>query len=329
MLMLRELASIGRNLIKVLGFFYAPLLTVLALLHYPYNTDPSISRPRAAVVRNDAQKFYETAYQANTGSTDPDSLYVQVEKEAAQFLRVRERVEGFVKHYDLSKRKVLEVGSGTGSLQDIVSDYTGLDIASNVTRYYHRPFVVASATDMPFADNTFDAIWTIWVLEHIPEPERALMEMRRVLKPGGILLLHPAWNCPTWLGQGYEVRPYRHFGLGGKIIKASIPFRKTAPLVLSSMVPIRVIRLAHYEFSGENTRLRFRALEPNYDRYWTNDSDAAVSVDSFEAMMWFRSRGDECLSCGSARHELFEFPESLVVQIRKEPKSHTNTQARQ
>jgi len=45
-------------------------------------------------------------------------------------------------------------------------------------------------------------------------------------------------------------------------------------------------------FLSKNEPLRFRALNPNYEVYWQRDSDAAVSVDSFET------------SCGSAAAEM-------------------------
>lgn len=45
------------------------------------------------------------------------------------------------------------------------------------------------ATRLPFADATFDAAIALSVLEHIPDIERAVAELHRVLKPGGRLLL--------------------------------------------------------------------------------------------------------------------------------------------
>lgn len=116
-------------------------------------------------------------------------------------------VTRFVKVHSLENKRILDVGAGRGYLQDVVHDYTGLDISPTVQRFYHKPFVLASATAMPFKDGEFDALWTIWVLEHIPNPESALHEMRRVVKPGGLLLLAPAWFCPTWAAEGYPVRP--------------------------------------------------------------------------------------------------------------------------
>lgn len=61
---------------------------------------------------------------------------------------------------------------------------------------------------MPFPDNSFDAAWSIWVLEHVPNPESALAKMRRVVKPGGLIYLMRAWLCTNWAAQGYSVRPF-------------------------------------------------------------------------------------------------------------------------
>ncbi|MEP6917900.1 MAG: class I SAM-dependent methyltransferase [Acidobacteriota bacterium] len=44
---------------------------------------------------------------------------------------------------------------------------------------------VGDVRDLPFADNTFDAIYSMGTIEHFDETERAVAEMARVLKPGG------------------------------------------------------------------------------------------------------------------------------------------------
>jgi len=40
---------------------------------------------------------------------------------------------------------------------------------------------------LPFDDNSFDVVYTVTVLQELPDKNRALKEMKRVLKPGGIL----------------------------------------------------------------------------------------------------------------------------------------------
>lgn len=133
--------------------------------------------------------------------------------------------------------------------------------------------------------------------EHMPNPEQAFREARLVTRDKGVLFLWPAWNCTPRAADGYEVRPYSDFGLRGKIIKASIPLRTSAPVIAMSLIPIRIVRNFVARFGP--TRLRYRRLNPNYDKYRAADSDAVNSIDVQEAMLWFRSRGDERFNCDS------------------------------
>ncbi len=71
--------------------------------------------------------------------------------------------------YKLKNKKVLEIGSGNGRFQDVVDDYTGIDVAGNLQRFYHKPFfVIDDSQHYPFADETFDFVFTHAVFEHIP-----------------------------------------------------------------------------------------------------------------------------------------------------------------
>ena len=307
--LLRELAHIAGSLGRVLVFFYLPISVALTWYNYPSDEDSSIHRAHQAL--DQSKKFYDDAYQENPA----DTAYIDVEKSAAAMMDVKANLQHVITEYKM-KGKALEVGSGTGQLQDLIQDYTGLDISPAVRRYYHKPFVAASATDMPFPDNTFDAMWSIWVLEHVPEPERALQEMRRVLKPGGVLFLAPAWHCGPFLAEGYPFRPYSDFGLGGKLIKASVPIRQNPLFETLHWYPARAIRLMQTASAGQPSRLKFRKLEANYKKFWGPDSDAAVQLDRFETQIWFKTRGDECLSCGSTREELLDLSYNGLV-IRK------------
>jgi tocopherol O-methyltransferase len=58
-------------------------------------------------------------------------------------------------------------------------------------------FQVADALAMPFADNTFDLVWTLESGEHMPDKQQFLRECHRVLKPGGTLLMATWCNRPT------------------------------------------------------------------------------------------------------------------------------------
>jgi len=228
-------------------------------------------------------------------------------------LRIKEQIGAIVTHYNLDKGAVLDIGSGGGYLQDATQNYTGLDISPTAARFYHKKFVVGSATAMPFQDESFDGAWSIAVFEHIPNPEQALYETRRVMRDNGVLFLLPSWNCRSWAAEGYDVRPYSDFGLWGKLIKASIPLRSSAAFRMASLLPARIIRSVAAQIGP--TKLHYRRLVPNYEKYWVPDSDAVNSIDSHEAMLWFLSRGDECLNCQNASIGLGFGP--LIIRIRK------------
>ena len=93
------------------------------------------------------------------------------------------------------RRRVLEVGLGTGqdarALQAAGLEVAGIDLSAEHVRLARAAGVdahVAPAQEIPYADASFDAIWCMSVLMHMPDADlrEALAEMARVLVPGGI-----------------------------------------------------------------------------------------------------------------------------------------------
>ncbi len=66
--------------------------------------------------------------------------------------------------------------------------------------------------EIPRPDATYDAVILTQVLEHAPEPEAALRELNRVLKPGGVLLLTVPLNAPLH-GEPWHFFHFTHYGL--------------------------------------------------------------------------------------------------------------------
>lgn len=289
------------------------LAIALAAIHFPYDVDAPLSEQEVTAAR----KYYTEAYQApqseNHAPSEYETKYIRVAQMAAKEAHIEERVSAFAQQFKLHNRPVLEIGSGRGYLQDIAQNYTGLDISPSVARFYHKKFVLGSATAMPFPDNSFDGVWSIWVFEHVPNPEQAFREARRVTRDNGVLFLLPAWNCTSWAAEGYEVRPYSDFGIAGKIVKASIPLRSSGIFKVVWLLPIRMVRSIAARYGP--TRLRYRRLSPNYEKYWVPDSDAVNSIDSHEAMLWFLSRGDECLNCQD--NSVFMGETALIIRVHK------------
>lgn len=94
--------------------------------------------------------------------------------------------------------KVLEVGCGEGYGIAILAlkaqEYVAIDkFQTNLDdykkQYKNIRFMQANVPPFPFEDNTFDALVTFQVIEHIEEDEEFVSEMYRVLKPKGTLVL--------------------------------------------------------------------------------------------------------------------------------------------
>jgi SAM-dependent methyltransferase len=298
---------------KHVGIAAAIVVIVVGAIHFPYDIDAPLTEQEVEAARKYYTDAYKRPVEEKNEKSEYETQYIRVAEAAAKTARIEERVSEFVQRFNLSDRQVLEIGSGRGYLQDAAEKYTGLDISPTVARFYHKKFVLGSATAMPFPDDSFDGVWSIWVFEHVPNPEQAFREARRVTRDNGVLFLLPAWNCTSWAAEGYEVRPYSDLNAVGKIIKASIPLRSSPPFVAMSKLPNRLVRDLIANFGP--TKLRYRRLSPNYEKYWVPDSDAVNSIDRHEAMLWFRSRGDECLNCDDAALSLAPMP--LIIRVHK------------
>lgn len=222
----------------------------------------------------------------------------------------------FIEKWDLKDRICLEIGSSKGLFQDLVDNYTGVDIAESLSSFYHKKFVAVLTAYLPFPQNSFDAIFTYTTHEHIPDLETALTEIVRVLKPGGVCLFAPAWHTREWFAHGYDVRSYSELTVKQKFAKFSIPFRDFF-LVRWPLVFIRrLIRLVQYLLKRPDnlTPLRYKKLKANYDKYWQSDSDACNSMDPFDIILWFRSRGIICHKYHNLLKALFIRTAALELQ---------------
>src|SRR5690606_26673733 len=92
-------------------------------------------------------------------------------------------------------KDVLEVGCGTGLILQRVAGVArsarGVDLSPGMLEHAKsRGLDVqeGSATELPFADASFDVTYSFKVLAHVPGWERALAEMARVTRPGGHLI---------------------------------------------------------------------------------------------------------------------------------------------
>jgi SAM-dependent methyltransferase len=105
--------------------------------------------------------------------------------------------------------RVLDVGSADGPSVDWLRAHDGHHVTLDIDpRGLGADGVCGSALALPFADETFDVIGAFDVLEHCEPEAQALVEMGRVLTPGGRLLISvPAY---TWAWSDFDVANGHH-----------------------------------------------------------------------------------------------------------------------
>lgn len=116
-----------------------------------------------------------------------------------------EEVQFLIEHYVRPGESLLDIGCGGGRVADICAQskvqYVGVDLSEKMVErskkeFPGREFHIADMQVLPFADGAFDHVIAVASFHHLPDIEsrlKALSEMARVVKPGGMILLLN-WN---------------------------------------------------------------------------------------------------------------------------------------
>jgi ubiquinone/menaquinone biosynthesis C-methylase UbiE len=98
-----------------------------------------------------------------------------------------------VEQYAATGSTVLDLGCGNGNfvVQELPAKFSkkiGIDIGPHETRNnrWLDEIVYGNIEQLPFPNQTFDVVLSLWVLEHLEHPDHVFKEISRVLKPGGI-----------------------------------------------------------------------------------------------------------------------------------------------
>lgn len=168
--------------------------------------------------------LYDSAYADLDAGLDKGAL-VDLLRETEAMFRMRDHLATTeMPIASLAGKRVLEIGCGAGSHSALFASHgacmTALDLSFERASAARRKFALLGADAhgsdalegdgerLPFADNTFDIVYSNGVLHHSPDTEAAIAEVHRVLKPGGsaIIMLYCKSSInywvTLWLGYG-------------------------------------------------------------------------------------------------------------------------------
>jgi SAM-dependent methyltransferase len=167
-------------------------------------------------------------------------------------------------------RVVMDLGCGKGDSVDMFRafdpaiEWVGADIAASpevqARQRTDARFVTYDGSTLPFADATFDLIYSRQVLEHVRHPEVHLAEVRRVLRPGG-----------AFIGSTSQLEPYHSRSLWNYTAFGFAELVTDAGLRLVELRP---------GIDGVTLVLRGHLERPEgFNRWWTTESPLNALIE--------------------------------------------------
>ena len=158
--------------------------------------------------------------------------------------RLNER--GLRRHLSLCHGDLLDVGCGEKPYESLLAPYVERYVGLEHPETLHdraRVDVWGDATALPFEAGSFDTVLLMHVLEHIEDPSLALREARRVLRPGGTIVI----AVPFMWGIHEEPRDFyrfTHFGLDYMLTEAG--FTRVTVTAICGYLATAAMRLAYF-----------------------------------------------------------------------------------
>jgi SAM-dependent methyltransferase len=143
------------------------------------------------------------------------------------------------------KYSILDYGCGAKPYKYLfnnhIEKYVGVDVGNNP----HADYLIEPGQDLPIEDNEFDIVVSSQVLEHVENVPQYLKEVKRVLKPQGILLLstHGTWQFHS---SPYDYYRWTSMGLKNLLTKSGFQITSFIP-IMGQLAVTSQLRLTFYD----------------------------------------------------------------------------------
>jgi dolichyl-phosphate beta-glucosyltransferase len=169
---------------------------------------------------------------------------------------------------------ILDVGAGTGAnLLEFgkLGKVAGVDISESAVEFCKRRGITdisrAPADSLPFGDGSFDIITCLDVLEHVPDPVKALIELKRVLKDNGRMIITvPAFKL-LWSQHDEalcHLRRYDKKSLIDDLGEAGLKAERTSYFFLTSFFAVAAIRILRKFLYAKHLKSDTTTLPPKF-----------------------------------------------------------------
>ncbi len=188
--------------------------------------DAYVQRQRSAmndllgepIISLDAEQADEPGAEPATGPAAPGVPHHKRPARIPDYVRQTaadyhlEEFERFIERVDVRGKRVLEIGSDyhLASTRLFMANGAKSVVANNLIEWKSDEplpggveFIAGDACDLDLPEGSFDIVYGIAIVEHVPDFERLCRSIKRLLRPGGVVYLQ---GCPMWPGNlGHHV----------------------------------------------------------------------------------------------------------------------------
>lgn len=212
---------------------------------------------------NDLHKYYES--KAYISHTDGKGSLVEVLYQFVKKFALKKKL-GLINELHPTKGKILDIGAGTGDFLAVAKsngwNILGIEPSEKAKTIAGKKGVIFAESMQSLEKQSFDVI-TMWhVLEHVPNLEEQIKELKRLLKPDGTIIV----AVPNF--RSFDAKYYRRFWAGFDVPRHLWHFSKKAIKQLFLKEKMKVEKILPMKFDAFYVSLLSEKYKTGYMNFF-------------------------------------------------------------